>query len=571
MDCLNDQSAFESSLQTLKSGSEHDQVQFRSHLFEALRRFMHAPFTPWWTRIWVVQEVTVPRYVVVAYGTISTPWRTFAVAAKSYHYHSNRCCKGAIQRLPPDQQKVINDSFNKISSIDRLRYSQRNHNADANSIGLLDLLTQFRDRKASDPRDKVYALLSMTHTPEGRAPLTPDYSLSEKKVFLHATLESIYTTKSLSVFSTELGRKFRSDLPSWVPDWGAPGGHTYTARAAAIGLYNASLDKATPTTVVLAKDSALRLKATRLMTVDALGEVMLGDDVAFSRTTLIQWLSLWHVASSAGGRSPGETLPERFGITICAGIIHSTDAGVRRVQSYDIRTFESWAKYSRLSPYHGWDTEEASDNDEIQNQERYVRLWKQFMWLWPQDPVSYTRDTGDGNTTYYPSGLNSRDLERKKWVYQFLPIFTANDVACNALLDYRHRRISFEDVPWKNMYFEVRARLEHVYGPDIDVGVEARKHLISDIDNSISVGTLSRRLIIGGDYAALGPAGTCVGDEVFLLSGGKTPFVLRRHEDQGETDPGPRYEIIGDCYVQEWMDGDAERLASCDWMDITLS
>jgi hypothetical protein len=120
------------------------------------------------------------------------------------------------------------------------------------------------------------------------------------------------------------------------------------------------------------------------------------------------------------------------------------------------------------------------------------------------------------------------------------------------------------------MYFKVQRLLEDAYGPNIDVGVQERS-LVSDIDRSMCVGTLSRRLNVGEDYAGLGPAGTSVGDDVFLLSAGKTPFVLRRHKDQRETEPAPRYEMIGDCYVQDWMDGDAELLNSCKWMDTTLS
>jgi hypothetical protein len=108
------------------------------------------------------------------------------------------------------------------------------------------------------------------------------------------------------------------------------------------------------------------------------------------------------------------------------------------------------------------------------------------------------------------------------------------------------------------------------YGPDIDPDLDARKALIPDIDNSIGVATLSRRLMLGGGLIGLGPAATAVGDEVFLLTGGRTPFVLRRHEDTNRAVPGPKFEIIGDCYVSGWMNGNAERLALCEWTDITL-
>lgn len=35
------------------------------HLFEALRQLMHAPDTPYWRRIWVVQEVALPPEVFI--------------------------------------------------------------------------------------------------------------------------------------------------------------------------------------------------------------------------------------------------------------------------------------------------------------------------------------------------------------------------------------------------------------------------------------------------------------------------------------------------------------------------
>jgi len=299
---LHTQPVFDNDAESSKTESYHDPPQFRLQLFEALRKFTHAPFTPWWTRIWVIQEVTSPPRVVITYGTISATWNMFALAADNYTRHSAACCKEVIRVLPLDQQKVIAGSCKKIMGIYNLRQSTL-YPSTRVSLGLLNLLTQFRDRKASDPRDKVYALLSMAWTPPGRPPLIPDYSLSERNVFCKAALESIYTTESLSMFSTELGRKFRDDLPSWVPDWGAPAGHTYTARAEAIGLYNANREKATPLTVRLIAESALRLGAAKIMTVGVLGETMFGDDANYTRRTLIKWRLQWkaHASISDGG------------------------------------------------------------------------------------------------------------------------------------------------------------------------------------------------------------------------------------------------------------------------------
>jgi hypothetical protein len=93
------------------------------------------------------------------------------------------------------------------------------------------------------------------------------------------------------------------------------------------------------------------------------------------------------------------------------------------------------------------------------------------------------------------------------------------------------------------------------------------------IETSIITSTLSRRLIVCGKYVGLGPAATKFGDEVHLLMGGKTPFVLRPVEgfrppsdligkpiesrDVNIAMNGKAYEVIGDCYVHGLMDGDA--------------
>jgi hypothetical protein len=43
----------------------------RTKLVEAVRQLMHSPWTPWWSRIWVVQEVILPKNVIVSYGTVT--------------------------------------------------------------------------------------------------------------------------------------------------------------------------------------------------------------------------------------------------------------------------------------------------------------------------------------------------------------------------------------------------------------------------------------------------------------------------------------------------------------------
>ena len=72
--------------------------------------------------------------------------------------------------------------------------------------------------------------------------------------------------------------------------------------------------------------------------------------------------------------------------------------------------------------------------------------------------------------------------------------------------------------------------------------------------------TLRRRMFVTkGGYLGLGRADTHVGDEVVLLIGGSTPFIIRKGHDPGtreEIPVGTLDTLIGDCYVHGIMDGE---------------
>lgn len=64
----------------------------------------------------------------------------------------------------------------------------------------------------------------------------------------------------------------------------------------------------------------------------------------------------------------------------------------------------------------------------------------------------------------------------------------------------------------------------------------------------------------------LGPAKMRTGDHVYILLGGKTPFILRNSSHRAGLNLGlsdhaamdrPDLEVIGDCYLHGLMDGEA--------------
>jgi hypothetical protein len=591
----------------VKSRPNYDE---RSRLFESLRRMMQPPFTPWWSRVWVIQEVTVAPKVLLMYGTYSAPWKMVYGAALNYMSHSSFCCSGVVAQLPLDQTNVLADFCSRILGIAESRFRSGERPAEYPSTrvntpqSLLDLLRKFRDRRASDPRDKVYALLSLAPVSRKSPPMIPDYSLSEVEVFRQATMQCMYEAESLSVLNSDLGRKFRNDLPSWVPDWSAPGGPTYEARAAIAELYDAMpFSGAEFEKVVRSAGKGPRGNAGLLVEALEIGKIVSVYDVMWGADTPSIWqntLTLWKkVASKFFGvqhhgmkdrllTTPGDGIHsdegmEGFWRLICGDVIHR-DQGIAkvwsRVRESDELTFMMWAMNSPKSPFKMSRTTElwkmtapgekmltiVRNEDGIWSTKAIV--WRNIQVLWPGQPIlgpiEWIEDQPPGDLV--PRGLAEHlDPDNKiKALLQFL-VDNGADVEIT-----KQPENGWIGLPWREILVRIRQHLALHYGND-KLDPEAHRKLIPNIDNSIMAVTLSRRLIVSDRHIGLGPADAREGDELFFLKGGKTPFVLRETSAQPDL-VGPKCELVGDCYIQSLMDiSNVAKDDSCGkWITITL-
>lgn len=174
----------------------------RQELFELLRIFV---VSPWWKRIWVVQEIAVSSAAVVQYGSVVVPWAVLERAAKAMS-------RGHNSNLEPEHQNVLTRLATQLSSLEQTRRRWRAEGG----IQLIRLLQEFSDRKASDDRDKVYGLLSLAK--QGHL-VMPDYSHDVFETYRSTALSLIRADASLSCWAGDQMRKSHKTLPSWVPDW----------------------------------------------------------------------------------------------------------------------------------------------------------------------------------------------------------------------------------------------------------------------------------------------------------------------------------------------------------------
>lgn len=149
-------------------------------LCEALRMLT---ICAWWNRIWVVQEIVVSRNATVLFGSMVAPWNMFVAASVDYVRHASSCCAKVVTAVPPEYTKVISHFCRINASIHDMQSRYGGRNAQYSGNRLLQLLRQFRVRAATDPRDKVYALLGIIQSQPSVSSMGPDYSLTIAQVF----------------------------------------------------------------------------------------------------------------------------------------------------------------------------------------------------------------------------------------------------------------------------------------------------------------------------------------------------------------------------------------------------
>lgn len=182
----------------------------RQQLFEHLRIFL---VSPWWERVWVVQEIAVSSAAVVQYGSIAAPWQVLdrAMTAMSRIDIEDL---GYNSTLEPENRKVLALLASQLSSLDQTR---RRWHAEG-GIELFHLLQEFSNRKASDDRDKVYGLLGLAK--QGHR-IKPDYSHDVFKTYRSTALSLLQADASLFCWAGDQMCLHQNNktLPSWVPDW----------------------------------------------------------------------------------------------------------------------------------------------------------------------------------------------------------------------------------------------------------------------------------------------------------------------------------------------------------------
>ena len=168
----------------------------------------------WWSRIWVVQEIFWGGAGIkldkmrIRCGHKELEWITLVIAAAKMQSHK-------------EDQRQHFPTLEKLFALETFRYQGGDmKDIPANERFVFDTVAQFRNFQATEPKDKIYALLGTT-LDKNRQPfagIEVDYSLSVVEVYRRFASMALRSSVGLNVLAYCRRRSIQS-LPSWVPDW----------------------------------------------------------------------------------------------------------------------------------------------------------------------------------------------------------------------------------------------------------------------------------------------------------------------------------------------------------------
>ena len=174
----------------------------------AVQRFLECSY---FTRVWVIQEVVVAANAVVLCGPLSLNFDSLHTA---------------IERLTGSGLLPLSALTTNVTYVGdwRAHFLRRAPPGVSDGIDLRFFLDS-RDRNATDPRDKIYALRGLITNDEFAEGIKVDYAKSVERVYTDFSKHLLTISLDLRILSTVILRHRTTTtlkLPSWVPDWSQP-------------------------------------------------------------------------------------------------------------------------------------------------------------------------------------------------------------------------------------------------------------------------------------------------------------------------------------------------------------
>lgn len=294
-----------------------------NYSFSALRKLMQRP---WWFRVWIIQEIVMAKDATLLCGDFDLCWEHFMVVGQGILLYLAAISRaigwalvyrgdvgdGLIKHTSQACGPII-DGVEKLRSISR-SFHQRTCNLPET---FYDIIRIHRSSQATDPRDKVFALLGLAseHHVEIAA-LKPDYDLPLERLYRKVVQVHLQHHKNLDFLGDSCCLETPSGFSSWMPHWSNP---SQISRVKGWEVkpeieFSASA-KCEARFAFSEMESILTLEGLLIDTVRAVGEALSLDHFPLSsedpRThTVLQWASLVGATDTLANYLTGYSIQE---------------------------------------------------------------------------------------------------------------------------------------------------------------------------------------------------------------------------------------------------------------------
>jgi Heterokaryon incompatibility protein (HET) len=169
---------------------------------------------PWFSRMWVLQEVVLSRDVVVQCGEAVIPFRTLRRAVTYIMCENVPLAQGILDSFSlysDTKPRTGLENFLDLIQLLEIYESGR-------TVSLSTLLEKCRNRQSSLTRDRLFALLSLVQD-HGIMEFKPDYGAPLECVVESFFIKLLANSGSIRLLEQSGLSSQPTRFPSWVPNW----------------------------------------------------------------------------------------------------------------------------------------------------------------------------------------------------------------------------------------------------------------------------------------------------------------------------------------------------------------
>ncbi|MDI1487632.1 MAG: hypothetical protein OHK93_006902 [Ramalina farinacea] len=193
---------------SLGEGEKRALEQGETRIVELPRYALEMFRQTWFTRIWILQEIAYARKITIYFGTEKIEWDE---AIKWVEYYVDRSLD--IRNTPTDEPVRFGIAMTYTMHSWRNRVQNGLFN-----LPLSECIHQSKRCESSDPKDKIFALLSIARDVSHHFEI--DYNWSEAEICSRLTQHTIDQRNRLDILRCIGTRRTLRDthsFPSWVP------------------------------------------------------------------------------------------------------------------------------------------------------------------------------------------------------------------------------------------------------------------------------------------------------------------------------------------------------------------